>query len=72
LLHRPKPDLEAIKLLLDLALDQHPKSAIVYSRWGDYHLLRNDKTSAITSFKKALELDPSDQQTLEVLNDLTK
>jgi CubicO group peptidase (beta-lactamase class C family) len=72
LLHRPNADMNAIKALLDLALDQHPKSAIVYSRWGDYHLLRNDKTSAITSFKKALELDPSDQQALEMLNDLTK
>jgi tetratricopeptide (TPR) repeat protein len=72
LLHLPNSDLNAIKALLDLALEQHPKSAIVYSRWGDYHLLCDDKTSAISSFKKALELDPADQQALEILNDLTK
>ena len=60
----------AVKLILDVALEQHPISSIVYSRWGDYYIKLNDKPSAIKSYQKALELDPNDEQTKEILENL--
>jgi predicted negative regulator of RcsB-dependent stress response len=45
---------------------------MVYSRWGDYYLKINDKTNAIKSYRKALELDPNDQQTKDILETLKK
>jgi tetratricopeptide (TPR) repeat protein len=63
---------KAVKTILDLAIEQHPNSSMVYSRWGDYYLKLNDKTNAIKSYQKALELDPTDQQTKDILENLTK
>ena len=63
---------EAVKTILDLALEQHPNSSIVYSRWGDYYIKLNDKPNAIISYMKAVELDPNDQQTKDTLNNLIK
>lgn len=60
----------AVKTILDLAIEQHPNSSMVYSRWGDYYLKLNDKTNAIKSYQKALELDPEDQQTKDLLQTL--
>ena len=66
-------DLNAVKTILELALEQHPKSAIVHSRWGDYYLqLMNDPATATDYYRKALELDPTDQQTKETLKRLAK
>lgn len=65
-------DLDAVKTILDLAIEQHQRSSIVYSRWGDYYLKLNDKSNAIKSFQKALELDPNDEQTKETLENLKK
>ncbi len=62
----------AVKTILDLATTQHPNSSMVYSRWGDYYLKLNDKPNAINSYQKALELDPNDQQTKEILETLKK
>lgn len=72
LLNKKPLNLDAVKTVLEVALKQHPNSAIVYSRWGDYHLKNNDKSNAIKSYQKALELDPSDQQTKEILGSLEK
>jgi hypothetical protein len=63
---------EAVKSVLDLAVEQHPNSSMVYGRWGDYYLKVNDKSSAIRSYQKALELDSTNQQTRDILNTLTK
>ena len=62
----------AVKTILDLATEQHPNSSMVYSRWGDYYLKLNDKPNAIKSYQKALELDPNDQQTKDILETLKK
>jgi CubicO group peptidase (beta-lactamase class C family) len=72
LLNKKPLDMMAVKTILDLALEQHPNSSIVYSRWGDYHLKMNDNSSAIKSYQKAVELDPSDQQAKDILNGLMK
>ncbi len=63
---------DAVKSILEVAIEQHPNSSIVYSRWGDYYLKINDKPNAIKSYQKAVELDPTDQQTKDTLNNLTK
>jgi tetratricopeptide (TPR) repeat protein len=57
---------------LDVAIIQHPNSSMVYSRWGDYYLKLNDNPNAIKSYEKALELDPYDQQTKDILEALKK
>ena len=72
LMNKKPLNMDAVKTILDLAVEQHPNSSIVYSRWGDYYLKINDKSNAIKSFQKALSLDPTDQQTKENLNSLTK
>lgn len=70
LMNKKPLDMDAVKLILDVALEQHPISSIVYSRWGDYYIKLNDKPSAIKSYQKALELDPNDEQTKEILENL--
>ncbi len=65
-------DLLAVQAVLEVALEQHPTSAIVYSRLGDYYSRTNDAPHAIESYRKAIELDPADQETKEKLNQLTK
>lgn len=72
LMNKKPVNMNAVKTILDLAVEQHPNSSIVYSRWGDYYLKINDKPNAIKSFQKALSLDPTDQQTKDNLNNLTK
>jgi CubicO group peptidase (beta-lactamase class C family) len=72
LLNKKPFNMDAVKTILDLATEQHPRSSIVYSRWGDYFLKLNDKPSAIKSYQKAVELDPTDQQTKDTLNSLTR
>ncbi|WP_298137554.1 serine hydrolase [Flavobacterium sp.] len=62
----------AVKTILDLATEQHPNSSMVYSRWGDYYLKLNDKQNALKSYQKAIDLDPNDQQTKDILETLKK
>jgi tetratricopeptide (TPR) repeat protein len=62
----------AVKTILELAVEQHPTSSIVYSRWGDYYLKMNDKATALKYYEKGLDLDPNDQQIKENLNSLKK
>jgi CubicO group peptidase (beta-lactamase class C family) len=64
--------IEAVKTILDVALEQNPNSSIVYGRWGDYYLKINDIPNAIISYQKAIELDPKDQQSKDALESLTK
>lgn len=72
LMNKKPLNLDAVKTILDLAITQHPNSSIVHSRWGDYHLKINEKPNAIKYYQKAVELDPSDQQTKDVLDGLMK
>lgn len=72
LLNKKPGDLNAVKVILELALEQHPNSAIVYSRWGDYYLNLEDKPAAIKSFQKAVAIDPNDEQAKEILKSLLK
>ncbi|KAA3440055.1 serine hydrolase domain-containing protein [Rufibacter hautae] len=72
LLNKPTPALAAAKAILEVALEQHPTSAMVQARFGDYFAKMNDKPNAIRSYSKALELDPSDLQAKEKLSQLKK
>jgi hypothetical protein len=70
LLNKKSLDFMGVKTILDVAIEQHPKSSIVYSRLGDYYLKINDKASAIKSLTRAVELDPNDLQVKELLDSL--
>ena len=72
LMNKKPLNIEAVKTILDVAIEQHPKSSIVYSRLGDYYLKIDDKNNAIKSYQKAIEIDPTDQQTADILNGLKK
>lgn len=72
LMNKKPFNMDAVKTILELAIEQHLNSSIVYSRWGDYYLKVNDKPNAIKSYQKAVELDPTDQQTKDTLNGLIK
>ena len=72
LLNKKPFDEEAVKTILELAAEQHPNSAIVYARFGDYYRFVNDKTNAIKNYRRAIELDPNDQQIKDSLNNLIK
>jgi len=72
LMNKKPLNMDAVKTILEVAIEQHPNSSIVHSRWGDYYLKLNDKPNANKSYQKALELDPTDQQTKDTLNSLTK
>ncbi|MEO0045127.1 MAG: hypothetical protein RL705_318 [Bacteroidota bacterium] len=70
LLSKRTLDSLAVRTVLELASEQHPNAAIVFSRWGDYYLKINDKSNAIKNYEKALELDPLDDQTIDTLKSL--
>ena len=72
LMNKKPMDSNAVKTILELAVEQNPTSSIVYSRWGDYYMKLNDKANAIKSYEKAVQLDPNDQQTKEMLLNLKK
>jgi len=72
LLNKKPTDVEAVKIVLELAQEQHPNASVVYSRWGDYYQKVNDKASAIKNYEKALELDPNDKQTMDTISKLKK
>ena len=72
LINKKPLDINAVKTILDVAINQHPNSSIVYSRWGDYYLKINDKSNAFKSFQKAIEIDPSDKQSIDILKSLKK
>lgn len=68
--NRKPNDPQAVKTILELALEQHPNSSIVYARWGDFYFSQNDKANAAKSFQKALELDPNDKESEKKLREL--
>lgn len=72
LLHAKGSDAEAVRMLLELALEQHPNSSIVYARRADYYLSVNDREQALSNLRKAIELDPSDKNSKDLLEQLMK
>lgn len=72
LLHQKNVDAASVKTVLEVAVQQHPTSSIVYARWGDYYLFVNDKPNAKASFKKAVELDSSDENSKAQLQKLAE
>lgn len=72
LMNHKNPDWMAVKTILDLALEQHPNSSMVFSRFGDYYLKINDKQNALSNYKKALTLEPENKDIKEIINQLSK
>lgn len=71
LLNRKKPDFIAVKIMLELAEEQNPNSAIVFSRWADYYLKTNQKENAINYYQKALILDPDNEEIKTIIAKLS-
>lgn len=71
-LYKKPVDLQAVKTILELATDQHPNSGIVYNRWGDYYVRMKDASNALIYYKKALVLEPENEQTKEMIHQLSK
>lgn len=69
LINRKNTDFAAVKTILDLANEQNPKSSIVECRWGDYYLKTNNKQMALESYKKALILEPENE---DIKSSITK
>lgn len=67
---KPIGNFPAAKMLLELAEEQHPQSAIVFARWGDYYLKMQDRVAAIRAYETANQLDPSDEGVVKVLRGL--
>jgi predicted negative regulator of RcsB-dependent stress response len=55
-----------------VAAEKFPKSSIVFTRWGDYYTLKNDKVNALLNYEKALKLEPSDKELQEKVKELKK
>jgi hypothetical protein len=47
LMNRRNWDRDAVKTILELAQEQHPKSPVVYSRWAEFYLKKGDEDKAI-------------------------
>ncbi|RYY68876.1 MAG: serine hydrolase [Chitinophagaceae bacterium] len=69
-LNKKPMDAHAVKTLLDVAVEQHPRSSIVYSRWGDFYKAIGDRQAATKSYKKSLELEPGNKDVIESLRNL--
>lgn len=67
---KPTANLPAAKVLLELAQEQHPQSAMVFARWGDYHLKTGDRSAAIQAYQRAAQLDPADPELKAILGRL--
>jgi hypothetical protein len=65
-------DLNIAKAILEVAAEKFPKSSIVFTRWGDYYTLKNDKVNALLNYEKALKLEPSDKELQEKVKELKK
>ncbi len=63
-------DLEAAKVILEVASEKFPKSSIVFARWGDYYSLKNDKANALLNYENALKLEPADKDLMEKVKGL--
>jgi CubicO group peptidase (beta-lactamase class C family) len=70
LLNKKPHDLLSVRTILELAEEQHPKSSMVYSRWGEFYLKSGDRNRAIESYRRAVALNPNDQIAKETLDKL--
>ena len=64
-------NLPAARALLTVAQAQYPRSATVYTRWGEYYVRRGDLTGARTAYRAALALDSTNVAIREALDRLT-
>lgn len=55
-----------------LNVEMHPRSANVYDSLGEAYLKKGDKTNALSSYKKALEIDPTLRTAVEAVRTLSQ
>ncbi|RYZ33810.1 MAG: serine hydrolase [Sphingobacteriales bacterium] len=69
-LNKKAMDAQAVKTILEVAVEQHPESSIVYSRLGDFYKALGDRQAAAKSYKKSLDLEPGNKDVIESLRNL--
>ena len=62
-----RKDYDGAIAMMDLNLEFYPKLAYAHNLLGRIHEAKGDKAAAIASWKKALELDPKDKRSQELL-----
>lgn len=72
LLNTRGADIQATLALLQLAKKSFPSSSIVYARWGDYYTKLQDRSNALSNYKKALSLQPDDKQLQQLVSSLSQ
>jgi CubicO group peptidase (beta-lactamase class C family)/tetratricopeptide (TPR) repeat protein len=58
--------------LLKIAVELHPQDAGVYSLLGEVYSKKDQKTEAMETLKKAIELDPANERAKELLKKLSQ
>lgn len=53
--------------MMSLALDEYPKSSNLYDSTGEFYLTKGDNELAAINYRKSLELNPGNQNAVEVL-----
>ena len=61
---------EEQRLIIEIAKD--PKNSLLYRMLGDIYVKTKEIDDAIQSYKKAIELEPTDQSSLDKLEKLEK
>lgn len=62
-----RKDYDGAIAMMDLNLDFYPKLAYAHQLLGRIHEAKGDRAAAIASWKRALELDPKDARSRELL-----
>jgi tetratricopeptide (TPR) repeat protein len=62
-----RKDYDGAIAMMDLNLEFYPKLAYAHNLLGRIHEAKGDKAAAIASWKRALELDPKDKRSEELL-----
>ncbi|MFD1141210.1 tetratricopeptide repeat protein [Larkinella insperata] len=57
-------------LPLKPAAERFPAEALVYARYGDLYLQQGAKANAVEAYQRAVQLDPSDQNSNVILKGL--
>jgi tetratricopeptide (TPR) repeat protein len=60
-------DPNVVKSILEVAEEQYPQVAVVHLRFAEFYVQMGDMEKAVKYGKKALELDPSNEQLREML-----
>ncbi len=71
-LAQSRGDMDGAVKVLDLGIEMNPDDSITYLMKGKILMFQGDKEGALASLKKALELDPGNEQIIRILDGIDK